>query len=74
MDFLIILIVIGMVFIPQARAGEEEIIHLVIKMGIMFYAVEFALRNMAGRWNVPTVSALWALWALGVIAVRGLVL
>jgi hypothetical protein len=47
------------------------LIHLVIKMGIMFYAVEFVLRNMAGRWNAPTVSALWA---LGVIAVRGLVL
>jgi hypothetical protein len=71
MDFLLILILIGLVFIPQARTGEEEIIHLVIKMGIMFYAVEFVLRNMAGRWNAPTVSALWA---LGVIAVRGLVL
>jgi UDP-GlcNAc:undecaprenyl-phosphate GlcNAc-1-phosphate transferase len=71
MDFLLILIMIGMAFIPQARAGEDETIHLVIKMGIMFYAVEFMLRNMAGRWNVPTVSALWA---LGVIAVRGLVL
>jgi UDP-GlcNAc:undecaprenyl-phosphate GlcNAc-1-phosphate transferase len=71
MDFLLILIMIGMVFIPQARAGDGEIIHLVIKMGIMFYAVEFMLRNMVGRWNVPTVSALWA---LGVIAVRGLVL
>jgi UDP-GlcNAc:undecaprenyl-phosphate GlcNAc-1-phosphate transferase len=71
MDFLLILIMIGMVFIPQARVGEDEIVHLVIKMGIMFYAVEFMLRNMAGRWNVPTVSALWA---LGVIAVRGLVL
>jgi UDP-GlcNAc:undecaprenyl-phosphate GlcNAc-1-phosphate transferase len=71
MDFLLILIMIGMVFIPQARAGDDEIIHLVIKMGIMFYAVEFMLRNMVGRWNVPTVSALWA---LGVIAVRGLIL
>jgi hypothetical protein len=71
MDFLLILIIIGMTFIPQARSGESEIIHLVIKMCIMFYAVEFMLRNMVGRWNVPTVSALWA---LGVIAVRGLVL
>ena len=71
MDFLLILIMIGMVFIPQARAGEAEIIHLVIKMGIMFYAVEFMLRSMVSRWSVPTVSALWA---LGVIAVRGLVL
>jgi len=69
MDFLLILIMIGMVFIPQARAGEAEIIHLVIKVCIMFYAAEFMLRNMAGRWNVPTVSALWA---LGVIAVKGL--
>ena len=71
MDFLLILIMIGQLFIPQARAGEEAIIHLVIKMGVMFYAVEFVLRNMVGRWNAPTVSALWA---LGVIAVRGLVL
>ena len=71
MDFLIILIMIGMTFIPQARAGEEDIIHLVIKMCIMFYAVEFMLRNMKGRWNIPVVSALWA---LGVVAVRGLVL
>jgi len=70
MDFLLILIMIGMLFIPRAWAGDEEIIHLVIKMGIMFYAVEFMLRNMEDRWNVPTVSALWA---LGVIAVRGLV-
>ena len=71
MDFLLILILIGMAFIPQARAGEATVIHLVIKMCIMFYAVEFMLRNMAGRFNVPTVSALWA---LGVIAVRGLIL
>jgi hypothetical protein len=71
MDFLLILIMIGMVFIPQARAGDDVIIHLVIKMGIMFYAVEFVLRNIKGNWNVPAVSALWA---LGVIAVRGLVL
>ena len=71
MDFLLILIIIGMTFIPQARAGEGEIIHLVIKVCIMFYAVEFMLRNMMGRWNMLTVSALWA---LGVIAVRGLVL
>jgi UDP-GlcNAc:undecaprenyl-phosphate GlcNAc-1-phosphate transferase len=71
LDFLLILIMISMVFIPQARAGDDEIIHLAIKMGIMFYAVEFVLRNLAGRWNFPAVSALWA---LGVIAVRGLVL
>ena len=71
MDFLLILIMIGMVFIPQARAGESEVIHLVIKMCIMFYAVEFMLRNMEARWNIPTMSALWA---LGVITVRGLVL
>jgi hypothetical protein len=71
MDFLIILIVIGMAFVPQARAGEEAIIHLVVKMCIMFYAVEFMLRNMKGRWNIPVVSALWA---LGVFTVRGLVL
>jgi hypothetical protein len=71
MDFLLILIIMGMAFIPQARAGESEVIHLVIKMCIMFYAVEFMLRNMVVRWNVPTVSALWA---LGVIAVRGVIL
>jgi hypothetical protein len=71
MDFLIILIMIGLTFIPQARAGDESIIHLVIKIGIMFYAVEFALRNMKGRWNLVTVPALWALC---IIAVRGLVL
>ena len=71
MDFLIILIMIGMTLIPQARAGEEYIIHLVVKMCIMFYAMEFLLRCMKGRWNIPVLSALWA---LGVIAVRGLVL
>jgi uncharacterized membrane protein YjdF len=71
LDFLVILIIIGMAFIPQARAGEEAITHLVIKMCIMFYAVEFMLRNMRGRWNISTVSALWA---LGVSAVRGLIL
>jgi hypothetical protein len=60
-----------MTLIPQARAGEESIIHLVIKMCIMFYAVEFMLRCMKGRWNIPVASALWA---FGVIAVRGLVL
>ena len=65
MDYLVILIVIGMAFIPQARIGEGEIIHLVIKMCIMFYAVEFVLSNMVTKWNVITVSALWA---LGVIA------
>jgi len=70
MDFLIILILIGLSFVPEARAGEENIIHLVIKVGIMFYAIEFVLRSMKGRWNLVTVPALWA---LGVIAVRGLV-
>ena len=71
MDFLVIVIIIGLAFIPQARAGEADIIHLVIKMCIMFYAVEFMLRNMEGRWNIPAVSTLWA---LGVFAVRGLLL
>jgi hypothetical protein len=37
----------------------------------MFYAVEFMLRCMKGRWNIPVISALWA---FGVIAVRGVVL
>ena len=71
MDFLIILIMIGMTFIPQARAGEEDIINLVVKMCIMFYAVELMLRCMKGKSNIPVVSALWA---FGVIAARGLVL
>jgi len=55
----------------ERHRPKRTLIYLVIKIGIMFYVVEFMLRSMVSRWSVPTVSALWA---LGVIAVRGLVL
>jgi UDP-GlcNAc:undecaprenyl-phosphate GlcNAc-1-phosphate transferase len=69
MDFLLILVLAGLVFIPQARIVEESIIHLIIKMFIMFYAVEFALRSIKSRLNSLTIGTLWA---LSVIAVKGL--
>ena len=70
MDFLLILVMAGLVFIPQAHIVEDAMIHLAIKVFVLFYAVEFALRNMKSRWSALTVSMLCA---LGVIAVRGLV-
>ena len=71
MDFLLILVMAGLVFIPQAHIVEENIIHFVIKVFIMFYAVEFALRSMKSRLNSLTFGTLWA---LGFIAVKGLIL
>jgi UDP-GlcNAc:undecaprenyl-phosphate GlcNAc-1-phosphate transferase len=68
-DFLIILFMIGLALLPHAQEGETDYISLVIKMVIMFYAVELGLRNMGKRWNVITIAGLWALF---IIAVRGL--
>jgi hypothetical protein len=69
-DFLIILFMIGLALIPQVRAGEADYIPLVIKMVIMFYAIELGLRNMENRWNTITIAGMWA---LVIIAVRGLI-
>ena len=71
MDLLLVLVLVGLVFIPQAGLLEEDMIRLVIKVVIMFYAVEFSLRGIEKRVNAVTVGVLWA---LGVIAARGLVL
>jgi hypothetical protein len=36
----------------------------------MFYAIELGLRNMEKRWNAITIAGMWA---LVIIAVRGLI-
>jgi len=69
-DFLIILLMMGLALIPQVRGGETDYIPLVIKIVIMFYAVELVLRNIEKRWNIIAIAGLWA---LGLIAVRGIV-
>jgi hypothetical protein len=71
MDFLLILVLVGLVFIPQAHIIEDNIIHMIIKICIMFYAVEFTLRNIKNRLNSLTFGSLWA---LGMIAVKGLII
>lgn len=71
MDFLIVLVLVGLVFVPQARIIDNAIIQLIVKIAIMFYAIEFAIRGIKSRLNAVTIGLLWA---LGVIAVRGLLL
>ena len=68
-DFLVGMIVVALGFVPQAHLAEYNVAALVVKLVIFFYASELIMRNMTSRWNGLTLSALWA---LGVIAVRGI--
>jgi len=67
-DILIILLMIAVAFLPKAHIGDEAIVFLVIKLVIIFYAVEIMLRNITLRWNALTMASLWT---LGVIGLRG---
>ena len=68
-DYLIVLLMIGSALIPQMHAGGIDVIPIAVKLVIMFYAVEVLLHQMKGRWTGVTLTALWA---FGVIAVKGL--
>ena len=46
-----------------------RMIKILVKLVIFFYSSELIMRNMTSRWNGLTLSALWA---LGVIGVRGM--
>jgi UDP-GlcNAc:undecaprenyl-phosphate GlcNAc-1-phosphate transferase len=69
-DYLFILVVVGMGFLPHSDDSGNYLVPLVIKVAVLFYACELIMRNMQSRVNGMTLSALWA---LGVIAVRGVV-
>lgn len=69
MDFLLVFVLVGIFLIPQAHIIEEDKIHLMIKAFILFYAIEFALSGMKSHLSVLSASMLFA---LGVIAVRGI--
>jgi UDP-GlcNAc:undecaprenyl-phosphate GlcNAc-1-phosphate transferase len=68
-DFLIILILIGLAFMPGAHIGDEKIIQMAIKLVILFYAIEYLLRNITEKWSRIEFMSLWA---LAVITFRGL--
>ena len=63
------MIVVALGFVPQAQLAGYNVAALVVKLVIFFYASELIMRNMTSRWNGLTLSALWA---LGVIGVRGM--
>ena len=67
-DYLIVLLLLGSILVPQVHAGTEGVIPIVVKLVIMFYAVEVLLHQMKGRWDSVTLTALWA---FGLIAVKG---
>jgi UDP-GlcNAc:undecaprenyl-phosphate GlcNAc-1-phosphate transferase len=69
-DYLIMLLMLGLVLAPQVHTVTEGVIPMVIKLVIMFYAVEILLHQMKSRWTILTLTALWA---FGLIAVKGLV-
>lgn len=69
-DFLVVLVLIGMGLLAQFHVGEFDLTPLIIKMVIMFYAIELVLRNMTSRICVLTLAALWT---FGVIGFRGVV-
>lgn len=69
MDYLVVLVVVLLGFLPTERFGEVPVNELVIKAIIMLYACEIFLHEARRRWN--TVS-LGSLAALGIIAARGL--
>jgi UDP-GlcNAc:undecaprenyl-phosphate/decaprenyl-phosphate GlcNAc-1-phosphate transferase len=68
-DYLIVLLMIGSVLIPRMHTGGNDVIPMAVKLVIMFYAVEVLLNQMKGRWASVTLTALWA---FGVIALKGL--
>lgn len=68
-DYLIVLLMLGSLLVPQAYFGAEGLIPLAVKLVIMFYAVEILLYQMKGRWALMPVAALWA---FGIISVKGL--
>jgi len=68
-DYLIVLLILGSMLIPQVHEGAEGVIPMAVKLVIMFYAVEVLLKRLSGRW---TVLPLAALWAFALLAVKGL--
>ena len=70
-DYLIVLLVLGSALIPQVHTEGGGVIPMAVKLVIMFYAVEVLLQQMQGRWTSVTLTALWA---FGLMAIKGLVL
>lgn len=68
-DYLIMLLMLGSLLVPKVYAGSEGVIPMAVKLVIMFYAVEVLLQKIKGRWAILPVAALWA---FGLIAVKGL--
>lgn len=68
-DYLIVLLMLGSLLVPRIYAGAEGIIPIVVKLVIMFYAVEVLLHQIRGRWAMMPLAALWA---FGLIAGKGL--
>jgi len=68
-DYLIVLLLLGSALVPQVRADTGGVVPIVVKLVIMFYAVEVLLHQMKGRWDIVPLAALWA---FGLITVKGL--
>ena len=67
-DVLVALSVIGLAFLPEDLIGEFDLVSLVVKMVILFYASEILIKNMKNRWNFLTVASLAAFGLLVVKA------
>jgi UDP-GlcNAc:undecaprenyl-phosphate/decaprenyl-phosphate GlcNAc-1-phosphate transferase len=68
LDFLVILIVLGLGAMTKGGVAGVELVSTVVHLIILFYGAEVILKHMTGRWNAFTLSVLFA---LGVLAARG---
>lgn len=68
LDFLVVLIVLGLVAMTKNSVIGVSLVSMVVHLIILFYAAEVVLKHMTSRWNLFTLSVLFA---LGVLAARG---
>lgn len=66
-DYLIVLLLLGAVLVPNLYGIDENMAPIAAKLVIMFYAIEILLQHLKGRWSPLPLAALWA---FGVISVK----
>lgn len=71
MDFLVLLMAVAVAMLPEGQRDELHLVPITVKLIVLFYASELALRYMRTRWSVCTLACLSALL---VMMVRGLTL
>jgi UDP-GlcNAc:undecaprenyl-phosphate GlcNAc-1-phosphate transferase len=68
LDFLVVLVVLGLGIMTRNEYVGVHLASLVVHLIILFYGAEVVLKHMVSRWNMFTLSVLFA---LGILAARG---